>query len=91
MDLFQGEDATFWLWMSIILTVLVAAATWYYTIVGVDRKPRHQERGEHTIERYGDIEEDRAPVPKFLVLTYIGVAIWAVAYAIWTGVKGTGI
>ncbi len=91
MDLFQGEDATFWLWTSILLTVLVAAATWFYTIVGVDTKPRPQQRGEHTVERYGDIEEDRAPVPVFLRLTYAGVAVWAVAYAIWTGVNGTGI
>ena len=91
MDLFQGSDATFWLCMTIVLTVLAAVATWYYTIIGADRKTRHQQRGEHTIERYGDIEEDRAPVPKFLVWTYVGVAVWAVAYAIWTGVLGTGL
>ncbi len=91
MDLFQGADATFWLWMSVLLTVMIAVGTWYFTIVGVDRKQRYQERGEHTIERYGDIEEDRAPVPTFLVWTYIGVAVWAVAYAVWTGVYGVGL
>lgn len=90
MAIFQGADAWFWMWISVLLTVLVAVATWFYTIVGVDTRPRKQKRGEHTVERYGDIEEDRAPVPKFLVMTYIGVAIWAVAYAIWTGIFGLG-
>ncbi|MBV9848676.1 MAG: hypothetical protein JO250_03205 [Armatimonadetes bacterium] len=91
MVLFQGADANFWLWVSVLLTVAVAVGTWYYTIVGVDRRPRLQRRGEETIERYGDIVEDRAPVPKFLIWTYIGVVIWAVAYALWTGLEGTGI
>ena len=91
MVIFQGADAWFWLWLSVLLTVAVAAATWLYTIVGADRKPRQQRRGEETLERFGDIVEDRAPVPKFLVWTYIGVAIWAVAYIIWTGINGTGI
>ncbi len=91
MDLFQGSDATFWLVMSIILTVMVSVASWYFTIVGADRKPRPQQRGEDTIERYGDIEEDRAPIPPFLIWTYVGIAVWAVAYAVWTGVYGVGL
>jgi hypothetical protein len=91
MDLFQGSDASFWVWVSVILTVLIAVATWFYTIVGVDRKPRTQDRGENTVEHYGDIQEDRAPVPVFLIWTYAGVAVWAIGYAIWTGVYGTGL
>ena len=90
MVLFQGADAWFWMWMSVLLTFLVALATWYYTIVGVDRKPSKQKRGESTIEHYGDLEEDRAPVPKFLIWTYAGVAVWAIGYVIWTGIYGIG-
>ena len=91
MDIFQGSDATFWVWVSIGLTVAMCVATWYFTIVGVDRKRPPQKRGESTIERYGAIEEDRAPVPKFLIWTYVGVAIWAVIYAITTGIYGIGM
>ncbi len=91
MDLFQGADAWYWLSVSVVLTVAVAVAAWYFTIVGVDRKPGRQQRGEETIERYGSIEEDRAPVPAFLKWTYIGVGITAIAYALLTGINGTGI
>ena len=59
--------------------------------VGRDRSPRKQRRGEETIERYGSIEEDRAPLPRFLLWTYIGVAVWVVAYAVWTGIEGIGV
>ena len=66
-------------------TLATAVATWFYTIVGVDRKPQQQRRGEETLERFGDIVEDRAPVPRFLSLTYVGVAVWAIAYVLWVG------
>ncbi len=91
MALFQGADNTFWFWVSTALIVLTAAAAWYWTVVGRDRSPRRQRRGEETIERYGTIEEDRAPLPKFLIYTYIGVALWIVAYALWTGIEGIGL
>jgi hypothetical protein len=91
MDILQGSDATFWVWMGILLTVALTLATWFFTIVGADRKKTTQKRGESTIEHYGDIQEDRAPVPKFLVWTYVGVAIWAVGYAITTGIYGSGL
>ena len=91
MVIFQGADAWFWLWLSLLLTVAVAVGTWFYTIVGADRKPRQQRRGEETLEHFGDLVEDRAPVPRFLVWTYIGVAVWAVAYVLWVGINGTGI
>ena len=91
MVLFQGADAWFWLWVSIAFTLATALATWFYTIVGVDRKPQKQKRGEETIERFGDIVEDRAPVPKFLKITFVGVAIWAIVYVLWTGAHGIGM
>jgi membrane protein implicated in regulation of membrane protease activity len=91
MALFQGLDVFFWFWVVIALTVLTALITWYWVITGRDRKPRKQRRGEETIERYGSIEEDRAPLPKFLIWTYVGVAIWALGYALWTGIAGLGV
>ena len=91
MVIFQGQDATFWVWTSILFTVATAVGLWYFTIVGVDRKPRQQQRGEETTERYGDIVEDRAPVPVFLKVTYVGVFLWAIAYILLTGINGTGI
>jgi hypothetical protein len=91
MTLFQGADNIFWYWVAVILTVLTALITWFWVLTGRDRSPRKQRRGEETIERYGTIEEDRAPLPKFLIWTYIGVAIWAVCYALWTGINGIGM
>ena len=91
MTLFQGADVFFWFWVSIGLTALTGAIIWYWVITGRDRKPRRQRRGEETIERYGTIEEDRAPLPKFLVWTYVGIAVWALAYALWTGIEGIGM
>lgn len=91
MAIMQGADSWFWMWMAFLMLGAMSLATWYYVIVGRDRSPRKQRRGEETVERYGTIEEDRAPLPKFLTWTYIGIAIWAVAYAIWTGIEGIGL
>lgn len=91
MAIMQGADTWFWLWLSVLLTLALSLATWYFTIVGRDLPPRKQRRGEETIVRYGTIEEDRAPLPKFLIWTFIGVAVWAVVYAVWTGVEGIGM
>lgn len=91
MVLFQGADVFFWFWIGVALMVMTTFITWYWVITGRDRKPRKQRRGEETIERYGSIEEDRAPLPKFLIWTYIGVAVWALVYALWTGIEGLGV
>ncbi len=91
MAIMQGGDTWFWLWLSILLTGAFSLATWFYTIVGRDRKIARQRRGEKTVERFGTIEEDRAPIPKFLIWTYVGLAVWAVVYAVWTGIEGIGM
>ena len=91
MAIMQGGDTWFWLWLAFLLTGALSLATWYYTIVGRDRKITKQRRGEETVERFGTIEEDRAPLPKFLIWTYVGVAVWAVVYVVWTGIEGAGI
>ena len=91
MVIMQGADTWFWFWMAILLTGAFSLATWYYVIVGRDQPVRKQRRGAETVERYGTIEEDRSPTPKFLMWTYIGVAVWAVVYVIWTGIDGIGM
>lgn len=91
MAIFQGADNYFWFWIVMILTILTALAVWYWTIVGRDVSPTRQRRGENTIERYGTIEEDRAPTPKFLYYMYWGIAVWAIGYALWTGIEGIGM
>jgi membrane protein DedA with SNARE-associated domain len=90
MTVMQGPDNVFWFWMAFSLAVLSVVATWYMVIVGRDAKPHHQRRGEETIERNGSIEEDRAPLPKFLVITIVGVVIWSLGYLFWTGFEGLG-
>ncbi len=87
----QGADTWFWLWTAMILTGAAGLATWYFTVIGRDRPNRKQRRGEETIERYGTIEEDRAPLPKFLVWTYLGIGVWVLVYVVWTGIEGIGI
>ena len=91
MVIMQGADTWFWLGISGLLTLGSSLAVWYFVVVGRDRKPTRQRRGEETLERYGTIEEDRAPLPKFLIWTFVGVGIWAVGYAVWTGVEGIGL
>jgi len=91
MAMMQGADSWFWFWITLLVTVAACLATWFYTIVGRDRPPRKQRRGEDTIERYGTLEEDHAPMPRFIFWTIVGVSVWAVAYAIWTGIEGIGM
>jgi len=90
MAIMQGGDTFFWFWITLLTTLGAALAVWYYVIVGRDRPAHKQRRGEETVERYGSIEEDRAPIPKLLVWTYYGVALWAVGYIVWTGIEGIG-
>ena len=91
MAIMQGADSWFWMWMALALTVAMVMATWYFTLIGRDRTQVKQRRGEETVERYGTIEEDRAPLPKFLTFLYVGLALWAIVYVVWTGIEGMGI
>lgn len=91
MVIMQGADTAYWFWIAMFTMIAMTAATWYYVIIGRDRPPRKQRRGAETVERYGTLEEDRSPTPKFLTITYIGFAIWALAYIIWTGIDGSGL
>lgn len=91
MSIMQGQDVNFWFWIECLLAVGSIAGTWYFSVVGRDRKPRTQRRGEDTIEDYGNgLREDRAPLPKFLIYTIAGVVIWSIGYLFWTGFEGLG-
>lgn len=90
MAIMQGADNTFWFWVALAISLGAVLAAWYFTVVGRDRAPRRQRRGEETVERFGTIEEDRAPTPKFLLWTYALVVVWVLAYVIWTGIEGIG-
>ena len=91
MVIMQGADTWFWFWITLIVTIALTLLTWFYVTVGRDRPQHKQRRGEDTIERYGTLEEDRAPLPRFIHWTFIGVVVWAVAYIVWTGIEGIGI
>ncbi len=90
MALYQGGDDYFWFWVSVALTAAASVAVWFFVITGRDRPPLKQRRGEETVERYGTIEEDRAPLSRFLFWTLIGVGVWALVYVLWTGFNGIG-
>lgn len=84
----EGDGNIRWVIVEIITAVVLIAGIWMFVHTGADRKAVRQRRGEQTVERYGDIEEDRAPTSKFLLWTYVGVAVWAVVYAVYTGING---
>ena len=90
MTIMQGDSNIAWSLLTALILILSVIGVWYFTIVGRDRPPQRQRRGEETLERFGDIEEDRAPLPKFLTVTIIGTIVWGIGYLLWTGIAGLG-
>ena len=89
MAIMQSSDNWIWFCAEAALIVLSIFAVWFIVRTGRDRPPAKQERGEQALEDYGDgIQEDHAPLSKFLIGTYIVVAVWAGLYLIWTGING---
>ncbi|BDI34075.1 hypothetical protein CCAX7_61260 [Capsulimonas corticalis] len=88
MNIMQGQDNWIWLLAEVATTIFSVIAVWYVTIIGRDRDPAKQKRGEEAIVSYGDIEEDHAPLPKFLIWTYVLFGGWTAAYLVWTGFHG---
>jgi hypothetical protein len=88
MQIMQGDNNWIWFASQALISILLVVAVWYVTIVGRDRNPNKQKRGEQNITRYADVEEDHSPVPKFLVWTYIGFGIWTAIYLACTGFYG---
>jgi hypothetical protein len=88
MTLMQGGDINDWFWIEIAVVVVLVVATWLMVVAGRDISPAEQKRREKQIVHYGDLSEDRAPIPKFIRWTWVSVAIWIVCYLLWTGIKG---
>jgi hypothetical protein len=88
MFIMQGDDSGYWAIWAVVLSVLSVLFVWYMVITGRDHKPKTQARGEHEIERFGELEQDHAPLSKFLILTYVGIGVWVVIYVVWTGIEG---
>jgi hypothetical protein len=87
MILMQGNETFVWWWCETILTIMPILCVWYFVISGRDRRPNKQ-RNENEIERYGSLEQNEAPLTKFLIWTYVGTAFFIVSYLIWTGISG---
>ncbi len=88
MIVMQGSDAVLWFWCESAIAVLSIVAIWYMVIVGRDRPADELKPKEDQIEQFGDVAESHAPVPKFLLWTYVLTAFWAVCYLCWTGTNG---
>jgi hypothetical protein len=86
MALFQGANDSCWFWISAAVTVLMGTSIWFMVLIGRERDPNKSKIRE--VERFSDIEEDHAPVPQFLMITFIGTALWGLGYLIWTGMVG---
>lgn len=83
----QGQDNLTWFLAEMALTVMSVVFIWYLTIIGREHKspPR---KHEQKITSYGEVEEAHAPLPKFLIITYVLFGIWALTYLISTGING---
>lgn len=90
MDIFQGNDNLFWLFAELALAAVLIVGLWFLVLVGRDRQPMRQKKGEETLERFGDLEEDRAPVPKFIILAMVLAGCFALYYVLWVGYNGMG-
>ncbi len=88
MILMQGAETNIWWWCETVLTVLAILCVWYFVISGRDRQALKQRRGEQHVERFGTIEQNEAPLTKFLIWTYVGTGLFVVGYLVWTGVNG---
>jgi hypothetical protein len=90
MDIFQGNDNLFWLFAEICLSAVLIVGLWLLVLVGRDARPSRQKKGEEALERFGDLEEDRAPIPKFIILCMVLAGCFAVYYMFWIGRNGMG-
>ena len=88
MNLMQASDNWIWFAAETALTLLSIIAVWFVTLVGRDRNPTRQKRGEEGTTKYADVEEDHSPLPKFLILTYIVFGAWMLGYLFSTGIFG---
>jgi Na+/H+ antiporter NhaC len=74
----------------LIFLGLIAFIIIYIAFAGYDLLPYKKGRGrKEEIEEYpSGIQARRNPIPLLLILLYIGLAVWGVAYVIIIGIRG---
>jgi membrane protein DedA with SNARE-associated domain len=87
MALFQGENDSFWLWITVLVTAMMAGAIWFIVLIGREKQFRSGEASVSNGDN-ADLEGDNAPLPSFLKITFVGTALWALGYLLWTGFRG---
>ncbi|MBI5441814.1 MAG: hypothetical protein HY900_11465 [Deltaproteobacteria bacterium] len=86
-SLVDFKDAALAYLLGIVAVILVYMAWSSYPMRRIPRSKEEIRRLEgHEIESGHHAEEN--PVAPFLVLVYVGIAAWAVAYMIFVGVRG---
>ena len=83
---FQYFILAFFLGLISVLLVYLGFKGWVS-----QEKGAVEEEGEGRIEYPEGLREAKHPIPPLLLFVYIGVAVWAVAYAILIGIFGGGI
>ena len=68
---------------------LMAFVLIYLAFAGYDLLPGKKGRRDELEEYPSGIQAQNNPTPLLLILLYIGLAIWGVAYVIVIGIRGT--
>ena len=75
--------------MILIFLGFIALILIYVAFYSSDFLPRRGDKKEEVEEYPGGIQARNKPLPLILVFVYVGVAIFAVAYVIVIGIRGT--
>ena len=75
--------------MLLIFLGLIALVLIYVAFSTYDFLPRKGDEGEKVEEYPGGIQASNQPIPLILIFLYSGLAIWAVAYVVVIGIRGS--
>ena len=75
--------------MLLIFLGLIALVLIYVAFRTYDFLPAKREKGEEDVEYPGGIRASNNPIPLILIFLYAGLAIWAVAYVVVIGIRGS--
>jgi hypothetical protein len=82
---FQYFILAFFLGLISVLLVYLGFKGW------LSQAKEEMEEGEVHFKYADELREAKHPIPPLLLFVYIGVVVWAVAYAILMGIFGGGI
>ena len=82
---FQYFILAFFLGLIAVLLVYLGFKGW------LSQAREETEEGQESLKYTDELREAKHPIPPILVFVYIGVVVWAVAYAILIGIFGGGI